>query len=244
MVFRLLLALLLFTLTGCDSWSSHKRHFISRDPTWFPVDLGPQTPNINAFTNALIEAVNKEQKMNLILIDTSWSDLLLSVDHKKVSGALSSLSALEKNKDRYDFSDPFLQLGPVLVVRASNPKRSLEEFSSGVLGYYQYDESIFIAQKQVQFLLEPYQNFALALENVANGHFDALLMPSLDANALVPHLYPSLLKIASEPLNDKGFRLISLKSSHKSLIENFNLGLKKIKSNGTYSRLRSEYGVY
>jgi len=241
---RWLLLLLLLAQTTCSHQHTLRSWAIARDPTWYPLDLGQHTANINAFTNALVQAINKNEKVDIQLREENWDDLLLQLRQQQIDGVLTSMTPLPMYQDVYDFSDPFLLLGPVLVVPAHVQVLSLEDLSNKFIGVNQFDDSVLIVQAYPDILIEEYQSIPQALEALAAGHLDALLVPTLDAQALVPHLYPGILKIASPPLNDKGLRLMTIKNSYPKLIEHFNRGLETTENSGLYHELRAHFAVY
>ena len=69
------------------------------------------------------------------------------------------------------------------------------------------------------------------------------LIPNLEARALIPNLYTNQLKIVTAPLSNHGLRLITLKGNHEDLIDYFNKGLEKLKKEGTYQKIRHDFGV-
>lgn len=70
----LVLSTVFFLCLGCTRQESN---FVSigRDPTWYPFDLGPATININAFTNALIQAINKAEHLHLHVLKKTGKTL-------------------------------------------------------------------------------------------------------------------------------------------------------------------------
>lgn len=244
MLRRLCCWLLVLVLTACSHQPKMGKYSIGRDPTWFPLNFGQETPNINAFVNALVQAINKAEKVNIQIVENSWSDHLRNLDAKEVAGIFTSMPLLEMNQDQYDFSDPFLLLGPVLVVRSQMTAHSLDELKGKAVGVCEFDDSVLLVQKHPSITIQMYQSVPQALEMLAAGQVDALLVPSLRAHALVPHLYPGVLRIASGPLSNKGLRVMTLKGENHKLIEVFNKGLKTLEDNGTYLELRNHYGVH
>ena len=71
-----------------------------------------------------------------------------------------------------------------------------------------------------------------------------LSLPILQAENLVPALYPKQLKIISAPLNDKALRVITLRDANPDLITHFNQGLTKAHASGTYLKLRKHFQLF
>ncbi len=243
MIYRFCLIFLVF-LASCSSKPEQGKYSIGRDPSWFPLNLGEQTANVNAFTNALVGAMAKVEQVPMHLVEADWDNLFLYLDEKQYAGVLSVLPPRIENRDKFDFSNPFILLGPVLVVPEKSQVTSLNDLDGKIVGVNQFDESVLIVQKQASIVIRLYDNIPAALEELAAGKLDGLLVPTLEAEALVPHAYSGVLKIASSPLSSKGLRLVTLKGEHEKLIEHFNSGLKRLKKSGRYAHLREKFGVY
>ncbi len=234
--------LLFLLLTGCLS-SKPSPYSIGRDQTWFPLNLGQKTANITAFSTALIQAIAKQEKQPIEIYNVSWDQLFPGLSEQRYAGVLSSLSPNSTNRETFTFSDPFLLLGPVLVVPQKSDALSLEEMTGTLVGTSQYDDSVLILQKYPTIIVELYSNLITALDDVARGKIDAVLVPSLDAHSLVPHLYPGVLKIATAPLNNKALRLITIKGENEKLMMHFNKGLHKLYSKNRYQALLEKFSV-
>lgn len=238
---RVLSFYLFFLLTAC---SNNSKYSIGRDPTWFPLNLGEKTANITAFSTALVQEVAKEEKIPLEIYNVSWDQLFQVLGNKEYAGILSSLAKNTENKEKFAFSDPLLLLGPVLVVPQTSEVHSLVEMEGKIIGINQFDDSILIVQKHPTIVSTLYSNMAVGLEDLAKGKIDGLLLANIEAHALVPHLYPGVLKIATPPLNDKGLRLVTLKGEHEKLVVHFNKGLRKLRMKSRYTALREKFSVY
>lgn len=230
-------------LTGCGGAkkSDFRSYGIGRDQSWYPLHLDQYAPKINNFTNALVQEIAKSEKTPLHIINISWIQLFEFLDKGEIGGAFTPLSPNAITQEKYSFSDPFLLLGPVLVVPSDSKATSLEDLSGQIVAVNQFDESILIVQKYPSVIIRTYQNIPTALDEVAAGQFDAALIPNLDARSLIPQLYERELKIVSKPLNNKALRLITLKGKNEALITDFNNGLKKAHELSDYSSLRIEF---
>ncbi len=159
-------------------------------------------------------------------------------------GILTPLSPNVITKDKYSFSEPLIEIGPVLVVPANSPANSLADLNNdSIIAVYQFDESTLIAQQYPTLIIRQYQSKPQILEELAAGKVDAVLIPVLDARTLVPSIYPNQLKIIDGPLNQKAIRLVTLKDKNSSLIKYFNRGIKKLHSSGAYQQLLHTYSL-
>lgn len=240
---RILLGLLIF-VAGCISlMPKNGRYSIGRDPTWFPLDFKEMTVGINAFTNELVAEMAKIEKKPMALFDVAWNQLIPGLEEHDYAGILTSIPSNLITEDRYTFSDPFLLLGPVLVVPEDSKATSLDDLKNTTVGTYMYDNSVLIVQEYPSIVILPYSGPGQGLEQLARGETNGALVPALDAQSLVSTQYKGRLKIVTKPLDDRALKLVTLKGHHKGLIKRFNSGLKKLQENGTYAELGKEFGV-
>jgi len=72
---------------------------------------------------------------------------------------------------------------------------------------------------------------------VIAGLYDGVLVNYIQATSYVRDLYFGKVKIATPPLNDAGIRLLTLNGDNVELVEVFNRGLDKLRSNGKLEKL-------
>jgi polar amino acid transport system substrate-binding protein len=217
---------------------------IGRDETWFPLTLGEKTANVNGFTNALVQEISQETGQPMYIQNLSWDQLFSKLDRHELSGVFTSISPNVENQKKYTFSDPFLLLGPVLVVQQNSQKSSLAQMGVSKIGVSQYDDSILILQKYPSIQIELYENMPTALDDLAEDKIDGVLISNIEAHTLVPTRYLGKLRIATKPLSNKGLRLITIKEKNDPLIKYFNDGLRRLQSNSRYPALIEKFNVY
>jgi polar amino acid transport system substrate-binding protein len=238
--------LFLLALCGCSRGErpysgSYK---IGRDSSWFPLSLGEKTANVNGFTNALVQEISQETKESMVIADLSSDQLFARLDHGEISGAFTSITPNAENQKKYSFSEPYLLLGPVLVVPVTSPVQSLAQLGVSRVGVSQYDDSILIVQKFPSIQIELYENMPSALDDLASGKLDGVLISNLEGHTLVPARYLGKLKIVTTPLSQKGLRLITVKEKNSALIKYFNDGLNRLRTKSRYSALIEKFNVF
>ena len=244
MKWLVLVVLLIVVAVGCGKSTLHYgKYSIGRDPNWFPLEADEDGARLNGFTDALTLEIAKAEGVPLQIINIDWAQLFDGLENGEFGGIFTSLSPSIITQEKYTFSDPLLLLGPVLVVPANSSITSLADLNGKIIGVYQYDESVLIAQRNPSLIIQLYQNKPNALEALASSQYDALLIPVLDAQRLIPSVFASQLKIVTEPLNNKAIRLITLKDANKALIRHFDRGLATIFSSGKYDALLRTFKV-
>ncbi len=223
--------------SGClSSKSGTSARWIGRDPSWYPMNLGQKGVAITAFTDSLAK------EMGYCPIDVVGVFLLKGLQENHYRGAFIAFNPPLAQRERYDFSPPFLKLGPVLVVREDSPISSLSDLDQKIVAVNAYDHSVLLVQNCNVGGIKEYEHIGQILEEVSSGQVDVALVPILDAQDYISSRFSSL-KIASAPLDDAGIRLVVLKGEQKRLLKRFEKRLAKIKKSGRYDKLLAEYGL-
>jgi ABC-type amino acid transport substrate-binding protein len=241
--FYLLFSSVIILLGGsnCSGPSPNKVYRIAIDQSWYPLDLMGKGPAIFAFSDDLLMTIARNEGFLAQLYPVSWDSLLSSVNQGKAEGAFSSILPVMHYKDEYSFSDSYLCVGPVLVVRANSTVESLSEMSGKEIGVISGTPAILLAEKTPSIIIRYFDKFPPALEELVNSKIDGVVMPSLLANSYVRDIYSGSLKVVNKPLTEEGLRLITLKDENEELIDAFNDGLKKLKEDGTYEKLLKKW---
>jgi len=238
--FLLITSICLLFTTGCGQKHSTS-YRIGVDPLFFPLDFGPQTINIFAFSNELLQEISKIQNIPFTRVNLSWDNLLEGLELHKCDAILSAMPPNLINITKYSFSKPYLKTGPVLIIPKTDKIVTLEDLSRQVLGIEQKDPLLELMSNYPNVEIVFYNQIPAVLDNVSKGRIHACLVPSVPANAFIKDLFHNRLTIVSDPLTNEGLRFVTLKDEKTSLIINFNEGLKKLLKNGTYDKLLDKW---
>lgn len=156
---------------------------------------------------------------------------------------LTSMTPLPIYRDLYTFSEVYLYVGPVLIVSANSPVTALEQMEGKTIAVPSGAPSQLLAVGVPMVVIREYPQISEALEDVAIGKVDGVLVDALQAYAYVRDLYHGVLRVATPPLTNDGLRLVVLRGKHQKLITAFNAGLKKLIENGTYNALQKKWGL-
>jgi polar amino acid transport system substrate-binding protein len=230
----------LFVLLLCGSCSniaSEKIYRIGVDTSWYPLDLMGKEAAVFAFSNDLLNAIAEKEGLLVQLDTVSWDSLLYYVNQQKDDGALVSILPVLQYDDLYSFSDPYLMTGPVLVVRVDSTATSLADLSGKEIGVLSGSPIALLAEKDPTVIVRYIDKYPEALNQLALGRVDGVVIPFLLADSYIKNIYQDTLKISSKPLTDEGLRLITLKDMNQELMEAFNKGLATFQEDGTYEKL-------
>jgi polar amino acid transport system substrate-binding protein len=232
---------MILLLGGCGSAPSIYQ--IGIDPSWYPLSFHKEQNSVLGFSTDVLTQISMKEKISFSLLTTNWDSLLEGLNGGKYQAVLSSLLPYNFNQSIYSFSEPYLPLGPVLIVPINSRDNSLEAFSEKSVGVLEDSPEILILEKDPTILIRTYENASTLLTDLAGGGVQAALLPILTASAYVDHLYYKKLKIASSSLTAQGLRLITLKDKNPKLIETFNKGIENLKKTGEYEKLLIKWNL-
>lgn len=237
-----ILGICLLMLTSCGK-SSSSRYRIGVDPSWFPLELQGKEANVFAFTNELLTEIAKLENIKIERVDMSWDNLILGLKDETYDAMLSSMQPYVFNLEKYQFSNIYLPSGPVIIMRKQDRFSSMKSLTGQEVAVNKPSDETLLLTKNPKMIIRYYTMIPNALNEVVLGDLDATLVGVIPAISYVHDLYRNELKIVTPPLSNEGLRMIALKDQNKDLIEKFNRGLKKMKSNSTYEELAKKWNV-
>lgn len=233
--------LLLLVLLCCCGNKNHSQK-VAIDPTWYPLGIEARNTDLMSFSTELLQKISASQKISLITITTDRYYLLNDVLQGKYEAALSSFPPYNFNKDRFDFSESYLLLGPVIVAGSSSNISSIKQLKGKAVGVLSNTNALLI-ESVPEVLIHQYTSKAQALADVNSGLLDAALIDILSAYAYCEDLYQGKLKVASSPLTNEALRLITARNKNNSLIKTFNKGLRQLQQSGEYQKMLSKWDL-
>jgi ABC-type amino acid transport substrate-binding protein len=161
-------------------------------------------------------------------IPANWDSLLAGMKEKKFDAVITSLPPYSYNMAKYNFSQNFLDLGPVLVVPMGAKLTELSHMEGELVGVIAGDPSVLLLQKYGDIIVRNYPGIPDLLDAIVAGEIQAALLSQIPAVSYVKDLYQGQLKIASEPLTQEGLHLASPKENEQ-VVRLFNKSLDQMK---------------
>lgn len=220
-------------------------YHITQESAWSGVSLMGKERSVSAFSGDLLKALAEEQKVRFrVNTVPSRRELLSLLEEQEVDGVLTALEPSFANQQKYLFSDPYLRLGDVLILRSSLPLRGFNEQATKLIGVHVSDLPILGLESQGNFEFRVYDNILKALADLEQSKIDGAIFAAMPAYLYTRGFYDRQLKIATTPLTQEGLRLVTLKGHRgEKLIQLFNDGLKSMQASGTYDRMIDQWGL-
>lgn len=207
--FRLLI--LIFVACGCGSNGFHGSMRIGIDTKWYPIDFGPQTAYVNGYTEDLLLEMARYSGMTFELVPANWDALAEGLKENKYDAILTSMPRYDYNLAKYDFSENYLDLGPVLILPVGATQGNLSQLEGKLVGIITNDRSALILEKHPTIIIRAYNSIPDLLNAVVVGDVQAALLSKIPAVSFVGDLYAGKLKIVGDPLSDVGLHLVGPK---------------------------------
>ncbi len=193
--------------------------------------------------NEMCERLNCEP----VFVETSW-DAMLAVmggasDFDSFDIGADGITITEERAQQVDFSQPYIQLEQVLLVRADEDRFSTgEELSADAdllvgsqPGTTNYDTAVELVGED---RITAYDQFGLAVQALINGDVDAVIMDNVAGLGYVG-ANPDALQIVGEPLTSEELGFIFAQGSE--LRPAVDAALAEMEGDGTLDELYDEW---
>lgn len=216
---------------------------IARDATWYPLSFFGKEKNMLGFADDLIFQIAQRKGLKIKLISESPGELLESLD-RNADAIFSPLSPDIVLQEKYLFSDPFYNLGAVLVVDTQSDIKSLADLEGKFVGVKRGSNVLFALPSHPNMRVVPYDSLTAMIDDVIKDRIDGAILNQLNAYSFATGYYKGRLKVATPPLTHEGLRLIThIHPRDAKLISAFNEGLSEMKADGSYHALLEKWDL-
>ncbi len=230
---------LAIVLVSCGA--KGKTYRIGIDPSFYGAPVAGKEAKVFAFSKELLRAISHEEGLFFESVTMSWDNLIYGLKNDQYDAMLSSISPRINLMKTYNFSEPFLYIGPVLVVKKDMKVSSVKHLQGKEISVESMHQEVLLIEKYPGVNVHYYYSIPDAFEEIVTDQIDGILIDYLQATSYIRNLYREKVKIATPPLNDLGLRLVTLNGEEKELLEAFNRGLDKLRDNGTYEKLLKKW---
>lgn len=229
--------LCLAALASCSDSSTLKIATNAEFPPFESLENGEYV----GFDVDLIRAIAAEKGLEIQFENMEFEGVLAAVTSGSSDIGLSGLTITEARKATVDFTDPYLSVGQVLIVRADDAvftgtdKATLDEQLKGktVAACSGYTGQLYIEgtdfPKIEGLTTKIYDNPALAVADLTGGKVDAFILDDAVANALAAE--NTAIKVINVPLTVEDYAM-AVNKGNTELLNTLNEGLATLKATG------------
>jgi polar amino acid transport system substrate-binding protein len=225
--FRIFVLLSVFLFQGCAR--SNAKPKIGIDSSWEGMDFGKQVSHVNGFVDELLLEIAHHEEMEFEKIPANPDSLLSGLKEKKYDAVISALPRYTFNLAKFDFSQNFLDLGPVLIVPMHAKYKKISQIKDGVVGVISGDNYPSILNEYPDIRVREYMSPPDLLNGLRDKEVSAALLDRIQADRYVADLYAGEVKIVSAPFGDLGLHLVVEKGEQRDLLKSFDRSLQYLK---------------
>ena len=217
---------------------------IATDAAFPPMEFVDANKDIVGFDIDMMNAIANAEGFEVEYKNTAWDGIFAGLESGDYDAILSAVTITEERQGTYDFSDPYINAGQAVVVRADETAIASDADLPGHTVGAQIGTTGALAIQDVEGVeLKEYDTIDLALMDLVSGNLDAVVVdtPVAADYALASDQFSGQLKIVGEPFTEEYYGVVVRKGEMGDFLAAFNAGLAKIKADGTYDEIYSKW---
>ena len=216
---------------------------VATDATWPPMEMVDTSKNIVGFDIDLMKAIAKEAGVEVVFKNTAWDGIFGGLDAGKYDAIISSVTITDERKKQYDFSEPYINIGQILVVpKTVKNVKTLSDMKGKKVGAQIGTTGAFEVKKASGVELKTYDEVGLAFEDMAAGRINGVVCdePTAANFALQRTEYKEKFQIVGETFTKESYGIV-VKKGNKELLDMLNKGIAAVKSKGIDGQLKKKW---
>ena len=216
---------------------------VATDATWPPMEMVDTKKNIVGFDIDFMKAVAKEAGVEVVFKNTAWDGIFGGLDAGKYDAIISSVTITDERKKQYDFSEPYITIGQILVVpKTVKNVKVLSDMKGKKVGAQIGTTGAFEVKKVIGVELKSYDEVGLAFEDMAAGRINGVACdePTAANYALQRAEYREKFQIVGETFTKESYGIV-VKKGNKALLDLLNRGIGAVKSKGIDGQLKKKW---
>jgi len=244
----LIIALVLLTgsfifAQGQQDAEGEKTYVFASDATWPPMEFVNEEGDIVGFDIDLLAAIAEEMDFSYEIRNTAWDGIFAGLANKAYDAVISSVTITDDRKKQMNFTEPYINVGQILIVRTDMDNVSgLEDLTGRNVGVQNGTTGDFVLDDYPQVERKAYDEIGFAVEDLLNGNVDGVVCDSVIAADYVMNNpnYQGRLEIVGEPFTDE-YLGIAVQKDNDELLNILNEGLEKVIESGKRDELISKW---
>ena len=216
---------------------------VATDATWPPMEMVDMNKNIVGFDIDFMKAVAGEAGFEVVFKNTAWDGIFGGLDAGKYDAIISSVTITEERRRQYDFSEPYIHIGQILVIpKTVKNVKTLSDMKGKKVGAQIGTTGAFEVKKVSGVELKTYDEVGLAFEDMAAGRIHGVVCdePTAANYALQRAEYKEKFQIVGETFTRESYGIV-VKKGNKELLDLINKGIVAAKSKGIDGQLKKKW---
>jgi polar amino acid transport system substrate-binding protein len=236
----MIIVLFAFLFAGCKN---SNKLVIATDATYPPMEIVNDNKEIVGFDIDLFNEIAKAGGFQVEFKNTSWDGIFAGLSAGNYDAIISSVTITDERKKTIDFSDPYVTVGQVIILKKEvEGITTLDQMKGKTVGAQINTTGDMEVKKIPEIISKSYDENGLAIEDLINGRIDGVVcdLPTAANYVLQNDKYKDKLKIAGEPFTQE-FYGIAVKKGNKKVLDKINAGLKKVFDSGINKELEKKW---
>lgn len=222
---------------------------IGTDATYPPFESVDAASNqIVGFDVDLMNEVAKLINIKPEFKNADFKTIFTALQAKEFDAVMSAATITDERKKIVAFSDPYIEVGQLVVTTVGNEKvKSVTDLANGLAVGVQTgttgEEAALTAGKVPDNMLKRYDTIDLAFADLANNSIDAVVAdgPTV-GNYTAQEQYKDKLVLVGEPFTTESYG-IAVNQSDTELLNAINAALKQLNASSTVQTLKDKYQI-
>jgi len=213
---------------------------IGTDPTFKPMEFPGEDQKIVGYDIDLATRLAQELGLEVEVRNIHWDNVFTSLENKEIDAIMSSVSITDERKQKYGFSDPYINAGQVIITRKETTDiNSTADLAGKKIAVQNGTTNEEQAIKYTdETLVMRFVDFPIATQALLDGEADAIFADLTVAKGITTD-NPTL-KIASEPFTSDYYGIVMHKDN-ALLHSQVNAALEKLRQQGFLVFLKQKW---
>jgi len=235
-----LVLLALSALTGCQAGSD--TIVVATDATWPPMEYVDENKEIVGYDIDLMKAVAERAGLEIEFKNVAWDGIFAGLAAGEYDAIISSVTITEERQEKYDFSEPYINAGQIVVVAADSDITGPDALSGSTVGAQIGTTGAIEIQNMDGVELKEYDEIGLAFEDLVAGRIDAVVCdtPVAADFALQREEYSAVLKIVGDSFTEEYYGIL-VQQGNSELLDKINEGLKAVQAEGLDKEIEADW---
>lgn len=214
---------------------------IATDATFPPFEMVDEaTKELIGFDIELMEAVATQAGIQYEFINLPFDPMLAGLSECQYDMAIAAITITDERKAQFLFSDPYVDAGQIITVKAGNTSISGKADLNGKIVGAQLGTTGEIEAQAIEGVeYKPYDTYDLAFLDLINGQIDAVIADNPTALGFIEKNPDKLMTVGDVFTSE--FYGIAICKDRQDLLDKINPALKAVIDSGFVADLAARY---
>ncbi len=234
-----LAAVMVLAFAACASPAEKEVLTMGTNAAFPPYEMVDENNNIIGIDAEIAAAVAEKLGMELEIKDMAFESLITAVSSGAVDVVLAGMTVTEERKEAVNFSDSYATGIQVVIVTEDSAIATIDDLAGKKIGVQSGTTGdIYCAGDYGEDAVARYDNGALAVQALANGQVDCVVIDNEPAKAFV-QANEGLKILETEYITEEYAAAIAKENTE--LLDKFNTALSELKAEGKIDEIVGKY---